>query len=98
MNKLLVAIVLSSLFSASFADELTDKIKVGSTKEEAIAIMGGNPNDSECSTTVGVKSCKLFWKKAVFDKTTFSAFFYDVTLIADRVISTNVMIRRGDFK
>lgn len=98
MKKILTALFIVTLPSASFADELTDKIKVGATKEEVVSIMGGDPYDSDCSTTVGVKSCKYFWKKATFDKTKFSANFYDVTLIADRVISTNVLTRRGEFK
>ena len=90
---------LALIFSANtFADELTDRIKVGATKDEVVSIMGSNPYDSDCSTTVGVKTCKLFWRKATFDKSSFSANFYDITLVADRVISTNVLTRRGEFK
>ena len=87
-----------TLSQITFADELTDKIKVGATQEEVISIMGGKAYDSDCSTTIGVKSCKLFWKKASFDKSEFIANFYDITLIADRVISTNVLTKRGFLK
>lgn len=98
MKKLLLTFFIATLSSASFADELTDKIKVGATKAEVVSIMGSEPYDSDCSSTVGVKSCKYFWKRATFDRNSFSANFYDVTLIADRVISTNVLTRRGDFR
>jgi hypothetical protein len=92
---LLCTLLFSSLV---MADETTDKIRVGMTQDEVISLMGSKPYDSDCSTTVGVKACKLFWKKATFDKNSFTAFFYDVTLIADRVVSTNVLTKQGVFK
>lgn len=99
-SMLLAAVFIFAGFHSqiAFADELTDKIKVGATQEEVISIMGGKAYDSDCSTTIGVKSCKLFWKKASFDKSEFIANFYDITLIADRVVSTNVITKRGVLK
>lgn len=80
------------------AEDLTDRIKVGATQAEIVALMGERPYDTNCSTTLGVKSCKLSWKKATFDKNSFIATFYEITLIADHVISTNTFTRQGVFK
>jgi len=80
------------------ADELTDRIKVGSTQEEVIAIMGGKPNETDCTTRLGIKTCTLSWRRAVFDKTTFTAFFYEISFIADRSVSTNLITKQGTFK
>ena len=80
------------------ADEITDRIRVGSTQEEVISIMGGKPYDTDCSSILGVKSCKLFWKRAAFDKVSFVVSFYEIMLVAERVVSTSVQTKKGDYK
>lgn len=82
----------------SYADSLSDRIKIGQSQDDVSITMGGSPYDSDCSSTFGVKMCKLSWKKANFDKSNFSAIFYEVSLVADKVVSVNVQSKSGVYK
>ena len=66
------------------ADALSDKIKVGLTKDAVIALFGANPDTESCKTTLGLTSCNLTWTKGIFSKD-----IYEVTFIADRVIAVS---------
>lgn len=94
----LMGILLLLVTNFSLADELTEKIRIGTGPGEVEAIMGDKPYDTDCSTTLGVRSCRIFFKKADFDKNGFTAYFYEVLLVADRVVSTNVQMKRGAYK
>lgn len=93
-----IAVVLLLIPVLSYADSVSDKIKIGQSQDDVSIIMGGGPYDSDCSSTFGVKMCKLSWKKANFDRSSFSAMFYEVSLVADKVVSVNVQSKSGVYK
>lgn len=91
--------VISILYgSIATADEFIDKIKMGQTSDDVVSVMGSQPYNTDCSTTLGVKYCTLYWKIASFDKATVSASFYEISLVADRVISKSLQVKQGNFK
>ena len=85
MKKLLLTLFIAALPGASFADELSDSIKVGMNKLEVSGILGGNPDAEECTTILAVSKCSLVWKKGLISKT-----IYTVTTVADRVVAVSV--------
>lgn len=96
--KKIIGLTLLLALSSVRADELTNKIRIGTGHRDVESIMGDKPYDTDCSITLGIKSCKLFFKRADFDKNGFTAYFYEIVLIAERVFSTNVQTKRGIYK
>jgi hypothetical protein len=82
-----IAIFISTLLIAlpASADELSEKIKVGMSKVEVSHVMGEDPSHEKCTKTLGVSGCKLTYKKGFFTKT-----IYEVTTVADKVVSVAV--------
>lgn len=81
--------------STSFAaDEPSDKIAVGLTRDAVVALVGSKPTEETCTSYLGVPSCKLTFTKgsAIAGKST-----YVVHFVANRVVSVKTTKASGVF-
>lgn len=85
MKNTIIALLIATLSSASFADDLSNRVKVGMNKSEVASVFGENPDGEDCTTILAVSKCSLVWKKGLISKTT-----YTVTTVADRVVAVSV--------
>lgn len=74
------------------ADELADKIKVGTPIEVLPALLGGEANSTACQATLGVITCKMTW---IIGGIFSNVRVYEVTSIAGRVVSVSWSTKRG---
>ena len=98
MQKLLGFTVAMSLGSAvTFADTLSDRLSIGMSPDRVSAVLGVAPFTTECKEMLAVRYCSSQFKRAEFDTEQFTASFYEVSFIADRMVSVSVKTRRGKF-
>ncbi len=81
MKKTIVALFITTLHNASFADDLSNRVKVGMNKSEVDSVFGENPDGEDCKTILTISKCSLVWNKGLLSKTT-----YTVTTLADIAI------------
>lgn len=85
LNKILIVLCIATLSGKSFADDLSDRVKVGMNKSEVSSVFGENPDGEDCTTILAVSKCSLIWKKGLISKT-----IYTVTTVADKVVAVSV--------
>lgn len=85
MKNAIIALFIVTFYSASFADDLSNRVKVGMSKSEIVSVFGENPDGEDCTAILTVSKCSLIWKKGLISKTT-----YTVTTVADRVVAVSV--------
>lgn len=78
---LYVWLAMSSGLANAGDDQLEEKLRVGITRDAAIAIVGTEPTEEACKTTLGIRVCRLSFTRMLSSKR------YEVDLLGDRLIS-----------
>lgn len=91
------AILMVLLAQVARADAFSDKLSIGMVPDRVASALGVLPFDTDCKEVLSIKSCTYKYKRAEFDTEQFTATFYDVTFVADRMVSVSTKTRRGRF-